>query len=132
MRKFRWTTEMIEKLIICIKAYKSRMEFQGLDFDGDRSAQYREIRKEMASIYSYETNLFEAATPEEMKEHLVARKNETKLVQRGHQRIMEKIKELRQSFSKAILLGSRRGSGKLIYELYDQLVDIWDFWDLRV
>ena len=98
MRKFRWITEMIEKLIVYIKAYKSRMEFQGLDFNCDRSAQYREIRKEVASICSYQTNLFwpvevsslslEAATPEEMKEHLIARKNKTKLVQRGHQRIM--------------------------------------------
>ena len=56
VRKFRWTTEMMEKLIMCIKGYKARMEFQGLDFDGDRSAQYREVRKEMASIYSYDTN----------------------------------------------------------------------------
>ena len=120
---------------MCIKGYKARMEFQGLDFDGDRSAQYREVRKEMASIYSYDTNLFgpveisslsfEEASPEEMKEHLRERKNETKLVQRGHQRIMEKIKEVRQSFSKAILIGSRSGSGKLVYEFYDQLIDIW-------
>ena len=40
-----WTTEMMEKLIICIKGYKASMELQGLDFDGDWSAQYKEIRK---------------------------------------------------------------------------------------
>ena len=38
VRMFRWTTEMMEKLIMCIKRYKARMQFQGLDFDGDRSA----------------------------------------------------------------------------------------------
>ena len=38
VRKFRWTTEMMEKLNMCIKRYKARMQFQGLDFDGDRSA----------------------------------------------------------------------------------------------
>ena len=60
-----------------------------------------------------------------MKEHLRARKNKTKFFQRGHQRIMEKIEEVRQSFSTAILLGSRGGSGKLVYDIYDQLIEIW-------
>ena len=49
---------MMENLIVCMKGYKSRMEFQRLDCDGDRSVQYREIRNEIASIYSYETDLF--------------------------------------------------------------------------
>ena len=42
---------MIGDLLTCLKAFKTKMEFKGLDFDGDRMAQYREIRKEMLRIY---------------------------------------------------------------------------------
>ena len=59
-------------------------------------------KKEMTFIHSYDTNLFgpvkisslslEEASPEEMNEHLRARKNKAMLVQRGHQRSMEKLR----------------------------------------
>ena len=49
----------------------------------------------------------------------------SRLIQRGHQRIQEKIKEIRQSFSKAVIAGTRSGSGKIVYEHYDELVMIW-------
>ena len=58
VRKFQWTTEMTEKLTMFIKGYKARIEFKGLVFNGNKPAQYREKRKEMASIYSNDTNLF--------------------------------------------------------------------------
>ena len=48
-----------------------------------------------------------------------------RLVKRGYSRVMEKIKKLRQSFSNAVITGSRSGSGKLVAEHYDQLVTIW-------
>ena len=38
---------------------------------------------------------------------------------------MEKVKEIRQSFSKATVSGSRSGSGKIVYEFYDKLVLLW-------
>lgn len=38
---------------------------------------------------------------------------------------MEKTKEIRQSFSKAVISGSRSGSGKLVFEHYDSLIKIW-------
>ena len=38
---------------------------------------------------------------------------------------MDKIKEIHQKFSKAVISGSRQGSGKLVFEHYDQLVSIW-------
>ena len=46
---FRWTSEMIANLITCFMAYKLRMEYQALDFDGDRAAQYKEFRKELTN-----------------------------------------------------------------------------------
>ena len=42
--------------------------------------------------------------------------------QNGHQRIPEKLKELRHKFSKAVIAGS--GSEKFIYEFYDDMISI--------
>ena len=35
------------------------------------------------------------------------------------------MKEIRQKFSKAVVSGSRSGSGKIVFEFYDQLVSLW-------
>ena len=37
-KPFKWKSEMDADLLACLKAYKAKMEFQGLDFDGDRPA----------------------------------------------------------------------------------------------
>ena len=44
---------------------------------------------------------------------------------RGKSRIQEKTKEIRQTLSKAAVLGSRGGSGKLVFEHCKKLVSIW-------
>ena len=46
-------------------------------------------------------------------------------VKKGYSSIKEKIKELRQKFSNAVTLGTRSGSGKLVLEFYDLMVQIW-------
>ena len=43
-KQFKWTSEMIGDLLTCLKALKTKMEFQGVDFEGNRTAQYREIK----------------------------------------------------------------------------------------
>lgn len=47
------------------------------------------------------------------------------MITKGQKRVMEKVKEIRQSFSKAVVSGSRSGSGKLVYEFYDKLITLW-------
>lgn len=47
------------------------------------------------------------------------------MIKKGYTRIQEKLKEIRQNFSKAVTAGSRSGSGKIVLEFYDQLVKIW-------
>ena len=47
------------------------------------------------------------------------------MIKKGYSRVMEKIKELRQRFSNAVTAGSRSGSGKLVMEFYDTMVQIW-------
>ena len=131
-KAFRWRSEMIQNLINCLTAYKSKMEYQAVDFDGDRAAQYNELRKDMAKLYEIEDiTLFgpvSLSTPtcpledmpeEEKKEFLTKQKEENSQIQKGHQRIQEKVKEIRQNFSKAVTTGKRSGSGKLVYEFYD-------------
>ena len=44
-----------EGLINFLQAYKSKMEYlQAINFDGDRAAQCKELRKEMAQLYEIE------------------------------------------------------------------------------
>lgn len=38
---------------------------------------------------------------------------------------MEKVIEIRQNFSKAVVSGSRSGSEKIVYEFYDKLITLW-------
>ena len=52
-------------------------------------------------------------------------KIQKELIVKGKSRIQEKTKEIRQSFSKAVVSGSRSGSGKLVFEHYEKLVSIW-------
>ena len=52
-------------------------------------------------------------------------KDKKKLILQGYNRVLEKVKILRQGFSKAIIAGTRSGSGKLVYNHYDNLWDIW-------
>ena len=51
--------------------------------------------------------------------------NEKAMIKKGYSRVMETIKELRQRFSNAVTAGSRSGSGKLVMEFYDTMVQIW-------
>ena len=46
-------------------------------------------------------------------------------VKKGYNRVLEKIKDIRQRFSTAVTTGSRSGSGKIILEYYDKLVLVW-------
>ena len=52
-------------------------------------------------------------------------KNELKKIDIGYKRVQNKIKDLRQGYSKAVLVGRRSGSGKLVCEFYDELTLIW-------
>ena len=88
----------------------------------------------MAALYPEDISLFGPiempSLPEDFnnlsEEECIIKKKEfkqqSKLLFRVKNRVMEKIKEIRQKFSKAVTSGSRSGSGKLVFEHYDQLV----------
>ena len=59
------------------------------------------------------------------KEWETQQKNEKEQIKLGYTRLYEKIKEIRQHFSRAVTSGCRSGSGKMVLEFYDELVQIW-------
>ena len=110
---------MIENFTESIKSFKASMTFKNLDFDADKSAQYSAVRETMAAIYCNNETLFgptEAPNwPENFgqlsQEDQVTVKKEIKiqkeLIVKGKSRIQKKTKEIRQSFSEAVVSGSR-------------------------
>ena len=46
-RKFFWTDNMIQSIIDILKGYKVVCEFNNIDFDADKSVQYKHVRKEL-------------------------------------------------------------------------------------
>lgn len=129
-KAFRFSDEMIDNLITYLLEYKVKCEYNNIDSDADKPAQYKNIREEMSKYYVDDEDMFgpesitkiaENATKEEKKIYNA----KLKLVARGYQRIREKIKDLRQGFSKAVLNGTRSGSGKIVYDHYDRLKQIW-------
>ena len=136
-KQFRWESDMIENLVTFLQQYKTQMEYKNIDFDGDRPAQYSWLREEMSKLYHENTSLFGpvSLTPakdllsnmskEEIKAYTKQHKAENELIKKGYTRIREKVKEIRQSFSQAVVNGKRSGSGKIVYEFYDKLITIW-------
>ena len=49
--KFRWTPEMVTRLISCLLEYTTTCAYNNVDFDADRSVQYKVLRKELAKRY---------------------------------------------------------------------------------
>ena len=49
------------------------------------------------------------------------------MINKGKNRVHEKVKDMRQNYSKAVVNGTRSGSGRIVYEhyAYDKLVSIW-------
>ena len=134
----RWSTEMVRDLIKCLQNYQTMLSYKGCDFDADRPLQYREIRKSMAKLYE-EVNIaffgppevsvsetpIQELSKEEFECYQKRRRHENDLIAKGHGRIHQKIKEIRQNFAKAVTSGTRSGSGRLVLEFYDELVMIW-------
>ena len=127
----------VKNLIESIKSFKAFMTFKNLDFDSDKAAQYLAARETMAAIYCDDETSFGPTEAPNWRENFgqlsqedqVTVKKEIKiqkeLIVKGKRRIQEKTKEIKQSFSKAVVSGSRSGSDKLVFEHYEKLVSIW-------
>ena len=49
---FWWTDQMHESLIEVLKDYKVSCEYNNIDFDADKTLQYKTLRKEMAKRFN--------------------------------------------------------------------------------
>ena len=67
---------------------------------------------------------FEVLSKEQVNEVKASLKQSKEFIARGTRRVMEKVKEIRQSFSKAVVSGSRSGSGKIVYEHCERSTEI--------
>ena len=117
---FRWDISQVEHLIDCISDYKSKMMYKGLDFDADKPAMYKHIREAMAEIYEDDISLFgpvnittydntidDESNADEVMHIRALNKVENEQITKGRNRIVEKVKEIRQSFSRAVTSGTR-------------------------
>ena len=137
LKRFRWETETVSQLIDCLLEYKTKMGYRNLDFDTDKQIQYQELRVEMAKLHVDSEYMFGPVVAVKLpgdfetrlKEEKAKAKHDVKeskdMIRKGQKRVMEKVKEIRQSFSKAVVSGSRSGSGKIVYEFYDKLITLW-------
>eukprot|EP00112_Aurelia_sp_Birch-Aquarium-sp1_P002610 Seg129.7 transcript_id=Seg129.7/GoldUCD/mRNA.D3Y31 product="hypothetical protein" protein_id=Seg129.7/GoldUCD/D3Y31 len=124
---------MVEDLLQALYDYKCIMEYNNSDFNADRTKQYESVRVRLASNeYEVENGLpfgLVDVTPmtedENRQEYLSRSVEEKKQIRKGYNRVQEKIKELRQNFSQAVTAGTRSGSGKLVMQFYDLMVQIW-------
>ena len=133
-KNFRREEKHVEDLINCIISYKAKITYRGLDFDGDKPRMYKELRELMAKIYQdVDVKIFGPVNVTDFNENTKSNvdqnknietiwKEEKELMIRGRNRIIEKVKDIRQNFSKAVTTGTRSGSGKLVYEFFDKLV----------
>ena len=133
--KWLWTNEMVKHLIDCVKEYKSTCEFNSIDFNSDKVKLYDEVRKAMALLY--EESDFgpkEVSAPQkpvkemnddEYKVYKSVADKEKQIIKNGYKRIKEKLKSIRQDYSKAVISGTRSGSGKIVSQHFDELASIW-------
>ncbi len=96
-KNFRWSLAMVEDLLNCLYSYKTKMEYNNLDFDADRPAQIKAIRVEMAKLYTTDeefgppietlgpTESIEDMSAEDKTAYLKLQKKQSVKVLKGHQ-----------------------------------------------
>ena len=134
-KKWKWTDAMVNDLLTFIKEFKSKKEFDGVDFEGDLIVFYREIRKMMAINFNDSdfgpVTVSECPKPlqdmndKELKEFNDTVKLEKSAIKKGYDRVKEKIKALRQDYRTAVNNGTRSGSGRIVRDNWDDLTEIW-------
>ena len=133
-KRWAWTPEAVEVLLKYIKEYKTRCEFNGVDFEADLASMYTEVRRCMAIDYAGDFGPESVLEPggelkdmdsEEYESYRKKLEDQKRIIRLGYQRIKEKIKSVRQDYRHAVNKGTRSGSGKVVQDNYDLLNDIW-------
>ena len=80
------------------------------------------VQKDFGPVIT--TEIGDELSTEELAKQKDAVAEERKLIKIGHQRIKQKIKDLRQDYRNAVTVGRRSGSGKLVEDNWDILKNI--------
>ena len=129
-KKFKWDTNMVKLMLDTLFEYKSLLEYRNCDFNADKSKQYEALRVSLATedvdvSFFGPIKMIDQDDREDREAFLKKIDVQKKQIRVGYNRVMEKVKELRQGFSNAVTAGSRSGSRKLVLEFYDLMVQIW-------
>ena len=116
-QRFHWSNDMVESLLECLNDLKSQYKLKGLDFESDLIRLYQKVRTMMTKRYI--TGEFGTVALSEVEGHdkpyMKAKiADENKAIKIGHERVKQKIKDVRQDYRKTVNKGRRNGIGKLV------------------
>ena len=115
---------MTEYLLDSLKRYKVMCNFSDKDFDADKTVRYSKLRKEMGKKYEgfgpieIPANPRAALSIQERKEFEGKIKLENKLINTSNNKFFKGL-------PKAIVLGTRSGSHKMLYRHFQVMKSIW-------
>ncbi len=125
---------MIDHLIICLKDYKTEMDYKKLTL----TLMLLPCIHDYASVYmalAFDVEYFGPVDSPESSDEMLTKEEEKafqaevslakSLIKIGYNRIKEKIWAIRKAYNKAVTNGTRSGSEKIVQEHYDQLAEIW-------
>ena len=113
-RDFIWTDEEISLLLQIIIDYKATKMARGLDWETIK-AKYEEIMELFHLRYPKEGS---GVSPEEYL-------NSADPTVVSKERIVTKIKRIRNMFRKAVDSGRKSGGGRVVFSLYEECEEIW-------
>lgn len=112
MKNFTWEEEETELLLEVIKHYKSDKEGEGCDWESIKT-KYVEIRDLFVKRYPTGENPIETFPKEDPDKEF------------NKERVLAKIKSLRQKYRAALDSGRRSGGGRVVAQFYDLCSQIW-------
>ena len=133
-KRFQWNAELVELLLRLTKEYKTKCDFNGIDFEADGQQMYTNIRRSLGRDFPDEFGREEISEPdkqlrmmekEEYARFMQRRTEEQDLIAKGYKRVKEKIKNVRQEYRNALREDTRSGSGRIIQENFELLGEIW-------
>ena len=110
-KRWTWTDENVKHLISAIVEFKTLCDFNNVDFSSDLITMYNEVRKNLAKEFPEDfgvpsetkaSKAIQEMTKEEYKLYKSRLDKEQNLIRKGKERVKEKIKSIRQDFSKAV------------------------------
>ena len=132
-KRWKWNEEKVLALLDSLIAYKTEMDFKGLDFQADLVLCYSKIRERMAGNFAVSdfgpqcmpVKDTDSMDTQDLVVYKRKRQQMEKCKKEGYNRIRSKIKELRSGYKLAVDKGSRSGSGKLVCDHFEKLQQIW-------